>query len=124
MTAGLKSGEPQCDVKQAGDTFAALYADPSRLKQFLSAMTGVSLGAARALAQRFPWQNFQNFVDVGGAQGCVSVQLAHPHLQGGEFDLPVVAPVFAEMSSPSAWASGCGFMRVTFLPTRCRARKC
>jgi hypothetical protein len=61
-------------------------------------MTGISMDAARALAQQFPWQSFKSFIDVGGAQGCVSVQLAlaHPHLTGGEFDLAVVGPVFDE----------------------------
>jgi hypothetical protein len=61
-------------------------------------MTGVSMGPARALAQQFPWESFKSFVDVGGAQGCVPVQLAlaHPHLAGGNFDLPVVGPIFEE----------------------------
>ncbi len=98
LTAGLKTGEPQNESKAAQDTFAELYSDPARLKQFLSAMTGISMGAARALAQQFPWGSFKTFTDVGGAQGCVSVQLAlaHPHLAGGEFDLPVVGPIFNE----------------------------
>jgi len=98
LTRGLKSGEPQNELSQAEDSFAELYAKPARLKQFLSAMTGISMGAARALAQLFPWESFTTFLDVGGAQGCVSVQLAlaHPHLTGGEFDLPVVGPIFEE----------------------------
>jgi hypothetical protein len=98
LTTGLKTGLPQNDVSQGNDTFAELYSDPARLKEFLSAMTGISMGSARALAQSFPWESFKTFVDVGGAQGCVSVQLAlaHSHLQGGEFDLPQVEPVFQE----------------------------
>jgi len=98
LTTALKSGDPQNESKQAQDTFAELYSAPARLKQFLSAMTGISMGAARALAQQFPWEKFKSFIDVGGAQGCVPVQLAlaHSHLTGGEFDLPVVGPVFDE----------------------------
>lgn len=98
LTTALKSGEPQNEVKQARDVFAELYSDPARLKQFLCAMTGISMGAARSLAQQFPWDKFKSFIDVGGAQGCVAVQLAlaHPHLTGGEFDLPVVGPIFDE----------------------------
>lgn len=98
LTRALKSGEPQHESKQANDTFAALYSDPGRLKKFLSVMTGISMGAARALAQQFPWAGFGSFIDVGGARGCLSVQLAlaHPHLSGGEFDLPVVGPTFDE----------------------------
>ena len=61
-------------------------------------MTGLSMGIAKALALKFPWPNYKNFVDVGGAQGCVPVQiaLAHSHLVGGNFDLPVVGPIFEE----------------------------
>jgi hypothetical protein len=37
-------------------------------------------------------------VDIGGAQGALPVQLAlaHPHLQGSNFDLPVVGPIYQE----------------------------
>jgi len=98
LTAGLKTGEPQNEAKRGENFFATLYADPARLKQFLSAMTGISMGIAKALALKFPWANYKSFVDVGGAQGCVPVQiaLAHSHLTGGNFDLPVVAPIFEE----------------------------
>ena len=98
LTAGLKSGQPQNEVRDANDSFGELYSDPARLRQFLSAMTGISMSAAKALAQQFPWESFRTFIDVGGAQGCVAVQLAlaHPHLSGGNFDLPVVGPIFNE----------------------------
>jgi hypothetical protein len=98
LTTGLKSGEPQNEVKQGEDFFAKIYADPARLKQFLCAMTGLSMGVAKALALQFPWANYKSFVDAGGAQGCVPVQiaLAHSHLIGGNFDLPVVGPIFQE----------------------------
>jgi len=33
-------------AKQGGEPFAALYADPDRLRQFLSAMTGITSGTA------------------------------------------------------------------------------
>ena len=59
-------------------------------------MTGLSFGAARAIAKRFPWKEYKTFVDVGCAHGCVPVQvaLAHPHLTGKGMDLPVVQPIF------------------------------
>jgi len=61
-------------------------------------MTGVSLGAARAMAQKFPWRKYRTFIDIGAAQGGLPVQvaLAHRHLTGGGFDLPVVGPIFEE----------------------------
>lgn len=47
-------------------------------------MSGVSLGAAKAIARQFPWQNYSTFIDIGAAQGALPVQvaLAHPHLRG------------------------------------------
>ena len=61
-------------------------------------MTGLSMGAAHAIAQKFPWHNYQTVVDVGGAQGGLLVQvcLAHPHLAGTNFDLPVVGPIYLD----------------------------
>lgn len=96
LTEGLRTGMPQNEAKQGGNFFAALYADPVRLEGFLKAMTGLSIGAAVAIAKRFPWKQYQTFVDVGCAQGGVPVQiaLAHPHLTGGGMDLPVVQPIF------------------------------
>ena len=81
-----------------GDLFDALYEDPARLRQFLEAMTGISLGAARAIAEKFPWRDYRTFIDVGCAQGALPVQvaLAHPHLTGGGFDLPSCEPIFEE----------------------------
>src|SRR6516165_8430365 len=98
LTTGLKTGEVQSEAKPGEDVFAELYADPARLKQFLSAMTGISMCVAKALALKFPWANYKSFVDAGGAQGCAAVQiaLAHSHLAGGNFDLPVVGPIFEE----------------------------
>jgi O-methyltransferase domain/Dimerisation domain len=98
LTDALKTGQPQNESKAGDDFFGKLYADPARLRGFLSAMTGVSMGPAQALARKFPWTKYRTFLDVGGAQGCVSVQvaLAHKHLSGGELDLPSVGPVFEE----------------------------
>jgi hypothetical protein len=96
LTEGLKTGRPQNEAKHGGDLFDTLYSDPKRLEQFLSAMTGLSLGIARALAQKFPWSKYQSFVDIGAAQGGLPVILAqqHDHLTGIGADLPVVRPVF------------------------------
>jgi hypothetical protein len=98
LTEALRSGEPQNEARRGENFFAALYADPGRLEDFLKAMTGISLGAASAIAQQFPWDRYKTFIDVGCAQGAVPVQvaLAHPHLSGGGFDLPSVRPVFEQ----------------------------
>jgi len=97
LTEGLRNGKPQNEMKHGGDgLFSTLYSDPDKLRQFLAGMTGLSMGAAVSIAQKFPWKNYKTFIDVGGAQGAVPVQLAlaHQHLSGGEFDLPVVGPIF------------------------------
>lgn len=96
LTEGLKTGLPQNEAKEGSDLFQTLYSDPKRLEQFLSAMTGLSLGIARAISQKFPWAQYKTFVDVGAAQGGLPVVLAqaHPHLQGIGADLPIVGPIF------------------------------
>jgi len=101
LTEALHTGAPQNEAKRGGDMFTALYADPERLLGFLAAMTGVSMGSARAIATKFPWKAYETFVDVGGAQGCVPVQVAltHKHLKGAAFDLPPVGPIYEEYVS-------------------------
>ena len=98
LTEGLRTGQPQNEAKHGGDFFSTLYSDPQKLRQFLAAMSGLSMGSAIAIAKKFPWKNYKTFIDIGGAQGCVSVQvaLAHRHLTGGEFDLSPVGPVFRD----------------------------
>jgi hypothetical protein len=96
LTEALRTGKPQNEAKTGKDFFGTLYADPIRLEGFLKAMTGLSLGSARAIASKFPWREYRTFVDIGVAQGGVPVEiaLAHAHLSGGGMDLPVVRPIF------------------------------
>ena len=96
LTEGLRTGAPQNEVKTGEDFFGTLYADPQRLEGFLKAMTGLSQGTAKVIAQKFPWKTYYTFADIGCAQGGVAVEiaLAHKHLIGQGMDLPVVQPVF------------------------------
>jgi len=99
LTAGLRTGLPQNEAAHGGpDVFAALYADPERLRGFLHAMTGVSRGANMAIAARFPFDEYKVVADAGPAQGDLLTQvlLKNPHLAGIGFDLPEVAPIFEE----------------------------
>jgi hypothetical protein len=115
LTDALRTGRPQNESKADPDAspFTAIYADPARLRTFLQAMTGISLGAVRAIAHKFPWRDYRTFVDVGGAQGALAVEvcLAHPHLTGANFDLPAVGPAFEEYAA-SFGLTG----RLRFLP--------
>lgn len=98
LTEALKTGQRQSENKNEEDFFGALYADPERLRGFLAAMSGISAGPAQAIAEKFPWKDYESFVDVGVAQGMVPVTLAraHPHLSGGGFDLAPVRPIFED----------------------------
>jgi SAM-dependent methyltransferase len=98
LSEALKTGKRQSEKANGDDLFAALYADPDRLRGFLAAMSGVSAAAAQAIAEKFPWSQYETFVDVGAAQGMVPVTIAkaHPHLTGGGFDLSQVGPIFEE----------------------------
>src|SRR6266567_532456 len=96
LTEGLRTGEPQNEAKQGRDLFDEIYRSPAILADFLKAMTGLSLGAAHAIADKFPWADHKTFADIGTAQGGLAVELArgHAHLKGIGFDLPVVKPHF------------------------------
>jgi hypothetical protein len=99
LTEGLKTGQPQNEMKHGEPgLFEAIYSDPIKLEGFLKAMTGLSMAANVEVARKFPFDKYKTHIDVGGAQGGLPVQvaLAHPHLTGGNFDLPVVQPVFEE----------------------------
>jgi ubiquinone/menaquinone biosynthesis C-methylase UbiE len=105
LTEALRTGKPQNEAKSGGQPFfVALYADPARLKQFLQAMTGLSHGANRAIAEQFPWRKYESFVDVGTAQGDLAVQVAvaHPHLTGIGFDLAEVGMIFEDYVASQA----------------------
>lgn len=101
LTEALQTGEPQNEIKVGGSFFEVLYQDPELLRQFMRAMTGISMGAAQAIAEKFPWKNHRTFIDIGGAEGCLCVQVAlrHGHLSGRNFDLPPVQASFDDYVS-------------------------
>jgi precorrin-6B methylase 2 len=114
LTEALRTGQPQNECKTGSSgLFETLYADPARLKEFLSAMTGVSHASNSMIARVFPWKDYQTFVDVGTAQGDLAAQiaLANPHLRGLGFDLPEVAPIFQQYAETLDIAN-----RLTFVP--------
>jgi hypothetical protein len=116
LTEGLRTGQPQNEAKKGGDLFKAVYADPKGLEGFLKGMTGISMGAAIAMAQKFPWKNYQTIIDVGCAQGALPVQVAraHPHITGGGFDLKVVQPIFEKYVAENGLTSRLKFHAGSF----------
>jgi O-methyltransferase domain/Dimerisation domain len=113
LTTALRTGSPQNESKDGADPFLELYARPAQLKEFLSAMTGVSHGGNMAIARKFPWKQYRTAVDVGTAQGdlITQVALANPHIEGAGFDLPPVGPLFEEYVALNGLSR-----RVKFLP--------
>ncbi len=96
LSEALRTGQPQSEVKDGGEFFETLYADPSRLAGFTAAMSGISLAAGNAIAAKFPWCDYSSVIDIGCCEGAVPVAIAtsHGHLTGGGFDLPPVEPIF------------------------------
>ncbi len=96
LTEGLRTGQPQSEVKTGGDFFETLYADPAKLAQFAGAMSGLSAATGQAIAEKFPFRNYTSVIDIGCAEGAVPVAIAraHEHLTGGGFDLPPIEPIF------------------------------
>jgi hypothetical protein len=93
LTPALKTGQPQNEIKQTGESmFAALYADPARLEQFMDAMSGISMGNFVAFAEKFDFSDYKTMADIGGATGQLSAIVAsrHPHMQCRTCDLPEV----------------------------------
>jgi hypothetical protein len=112
LTVALRSGEPQNEAKHGDDDlFAILYSDPQRLRGFLRAMTGISMGASKAIAAKFPWARYRSFADLGTAEGGLPVELAlaHEDLTGCGFDLPQVEPIFAEYVDSFGLSDRVGF---------------
>lgn len=117
LTDGLRTGLPQSELRDGGTNFfEQVYADESRLAQFLASMTGLSHGANLAIANGLPWKDWNTFVDVGTAQGDLAVQIAsrHPHLRGIGFDLPPVQPVFERYAAATGVADRVRFQAGDF----------
>ncbi|HEY6488599.1 MAG: methyltransferase [Terracidiphilus sp.] len=116
LTTALRTGERQNEQPGEAEVFTALYADPTRLRGFLRAMTGVSRGANLAIASKFPWDKYKTAADCGTAQGDLIVQVAikNPHLACIGFDLPEVAPVFEEYVEENSLTARVRFQQGNF----------
>jgi predicted O-methyltransferase YrrM len=96
LTEALRTGKQQNETRNGDpDVFATLYADPTRLEEFLSAMAGVQQGNFLALAERFDFGRFKTVCDVGGAGAALSMAIArrHPVVSCISFDLPAATEV-------------------------------
>lgn len=95
LTPAIRTGAPQTG-KSMVNNFAPLYADATTRDLYVRTMTARTQPVAKALATKLPWENHRSLIDIGTSQGCLPVEiaLAHPHIRGGGFDLPQLAPLF------------------------------
>lgn len=99
FAGALRDGHARSDrTTGAGAVGAGAGADLDRARRFLAHMEAFSGFVAEELAAAYDWAGADSFVDVGGGRGHVAAGLvaAHPHLSGAVFDVPGVAPLFAE----------------------------
>ena len=96
LTDALRTGSAQNETKDGGQSlFAALYAEPERLEQFMDAMAGISAGNFAAFSQKFDFSGYNTLCDVGGATGQLACMVAaqHEHMRCQTLDLPPVEPI-------------------------------
>jgi len=99
LEEALITGKPQNESKNSSDGnmsfFADLYKDPAKLQEFMDAMSGIQLENFIMLAKKFDFNKYKTLVDIGGADGLLSIQIClnHPDIHCSTFDLPPVAPV-------------------------------
>ncbi len=77
------------------ETFQELYADPERLRRFLSLMDAYSIPIARVVADSHDFGKHQRILDVAGGAGGFSLEIGarHPHIRGQIMDLANVCRV-------------------------------
>jgi len=99
LDEGLKTGLPQNEIKHGENLFEAIYKSPELLREFINAMSGISLGNFKAFATKFDFSKYKTLCDIGGAGGMLSIQVAthNPHITCTSFDLPVVEPIAKEI---------------------------
>lgn len=93
LSEALRTGKPQ-----SGGSFAEVLERPAVLRQFIGMMDALTQQLAPALVEAFPWSRYGSLLDVGGCRGNLAAHLvtANPGLRGHVFDLPAMAPFFAE----------------------------
>jgi hypothetical protein len=96
LEEGLLTGLPQNEVKDGkSNLFEALYKDPEKLREFISAMSGAQMGNFMMFAQKFDFSKYKTLTDAGGSSGLLSLMVAkhQPHMTCTSFDLPPVEPI-------------------------------
>lgn len=102
LEEGLRTGQQQNEGRDNPngnmEFLGGLYKDRNQLATFIDAMRGIQTGNFIVLAEKFDFSKYDNFLDLGGADGWLSIQvcLRHPHIRCSTFDLPPVLPLAKE----------------------------
>ncbi|EGJ31392.1 MULTISPECIES: methyltransferase [Moorena] len=96
LKEALKENRPQWQPifndTQGESPFTELYNDPKRLENFLDSMWGLGYAPAQELVQKYPFNQHNVLVDVGGGSGSFAIAAleSSPNLKAIVFDLPKV----------------------------------
>jgi hypothetical protein len=94
LDEALKTGLPQNESKHATNMnfFEDLYKDENKLHEFMNAMSGIQTGNFMTLVRKFDFSKYNSLVDIGGADGWLSIQVAlnHAAIKCSTYDLPPV----------------------------------
>ena len=99
LEEGLQTGQSQNEGKGKSEGnmefFAQLYKGEQSLQEFMSAMSGIQTGTFMELINKFDFDKYKTLLDVGGADGWLSIQvcLKHHNIHCITFDLPPVEPL-------------------------------
>ena len=112
----IKSGEGAYPLTHGMDAWSYRQQHPEEQAVFDSAMTGNSLGHARAVLQAYDFKPFSRIVDIGGGQGLLlrEVLLACPASRGVLFDQPQVVE-FDDIDDNAGIGKSCGNVGRKFL---------
>ena len=113
LTEALRTGHPQNEAKAGENSFAVLYKDPDRLGQFLHAMTVLSIGDARAIAEKSPGSGTRPSSTSGQPRGACrsTLRYATPACPAEASTFPRPARSSSAMSAPSVSQTACAFTR-------------
>ena len=117
LTDALRTGKPQNNGKDfTTDPFTAIYDDLGRVRRFQQMQSSMSLGPTLALAEHFPWVDYQTVADIGCSEGAFLIRLLrrHTHLTGVGFDLPRVGPHFTDAVGNADLAGRIAFVEGDF----------
>ncbi|GAA2230786.1 methyltransferase [Streptomyces amakusaensis] len=116
LTGVLRTGRAVNEAEDGRDFYRTMYAAAESVRAFQKDMTALSMGPARAIAVKFPWEKYRSLADIGCAEGALPghVLAHHPHLTAIGFDLPPARAGFLEYTGRLGVADRIAFQEGDF----------